>query len=198
MTDGQPRIWLVRHGETDWSRDGRHTSRTDIGLTPRGEAEARALSPLASSLRLELILCSPRMRAQRTAELAGLVPYEVTDDLREWDYGEFEGRTTADIRGSVPGWSIWDGPWQGGETGGAVTIRADRLLSRVRASGASTVGLVGHGHFNRVIGARWVGEEVSAGRWLDLDTATWCELGWSREDSVIRHWNVPVSDSAAP
>jgi broad specificity phosphatase PhoE len=192
----QPRVWLVRHGETVWSRDGRHTSRTDIDLTTAGEDQARALATVFSQLEVDRVLCSPRLRAQRTAKLAGLTPYEVTDDLQEWDYGDLEGRTTSDIRKTWPGWSIWGGPWPGGETADDVAVRADRLLKRVRESGDSAVVLVGHGHFSRVTGARWIGEEVSAGRWLDLDTATWSELGWSRDDAVIRHWNVPATETS--
>lgn len=189
---GEPEVYLVRHGQTLWSRDGRHTGRTDIDLTEEGEQQAKALAPFVRDLELELILCSPRVRAQRTAELAGLVPYEVTEDLQEWDYGEFEGRTTGEIRRQFPGWSIWDGPWLDGETAADVTARADRLIDRVRQSGAGRVALVGHGHFSRVTAARWVGADVTTGRWLALDTATWSELGWDRGAAVISHWNVPV------
>ncbi len=189
----EPTVWLVRHGQTVWSRDGRHTGRTDIELTAEGEQQAAALAPLAGRLGADLVLCSPRIRARRTAELAGLAPYEVTDDLQEWDYGEFEGWTTPDIRRDAPGWSIWGGPWPGGETATDVARRADRLIARVRDSGARRVVLVGHGHFSRVTAARWVGAGVEAGQWLMLDTATWSELGWDRGTPVIRHWNVAAS-----
>lgn len=192
MLPGEPDVWVVRHGQTRWSRDGRHTGRTDIDLTAEGEAQAAALAPFVRKQELDLILCSPRVRAQRTAELAGLVPYEVTDDLQEWDYGDFEGRTTPDIHRDLPGWSIWDGPWRGGETAADVSVRADRLIRRVRSAGAVRVALVGHGHFSRVFAARWVGADITAGRWLELDTATWSELGWDRGTPVISHWNVPV------
>ena len=103
-------MWVIRHGETEWSRAGRHTSRTDIDLTPEGAAAARRLR---SAVTADVVLCSPRLRARRTAELAGLTPFEVTDDLREWDYGEFEGLTSAQIQETCPGWTIWDGPWPG-------------------------------------------------------------------------------------
>lgn len=189
---GEPLVWLFRHGQTEWSRDGRHTGRTDLPLTEVGETQAAALGPTVSRIGVELVLCSPRVRARRTAELAGLVPYEVTDDLQEWDYGDFEGRTTPDIHSVVPGWSIWDGPWCAGETATDVTRRADRLIDRVRRCGAGRVALVGHGHFSRVTAARWVGTEAAAGRWLALDTATWSELGWDRGTPVVSHWNVPV------
>jgi broad specificity phosphatase PhoE len=190
---GSPLVWLVRHGQTEWSRDGRHTGRSDIPLTPEGEDQARALAPFVSTLQLDLILCSPRSRARRTAELAGLEPYELTDDLQEWDYGEFEGLTSKDIRVEVPGWTIWSGPWRGGETAADVASRADRLIERVRSSGAARVALVGHGHFSRVTGSRWVDVPVRAGQWLEFDTASWSQLGWDRGAPVLRHWNVPAS-----
>lgn len=192
MTSGAPAVWLFRHGQTEWSANGRHTGRTDIPLTADGEAQARALAPVVASLDLGLVLCSPRARARCTADLAGLVPYEVTDDLREWDYGAFEGRTSADIRAELPHWTIWEGPWEGGETAHDVAARADRLIARVRDSGASRVGLVGHGHFSRVTGARWVGAPVQAGQWLEFDTASWSRLGWDRGVPVVAHWNVPA------
>lgn len=190
---GEPRVWMVRHGQTLWSRDGRHTGRTDIDLTPEGEAQAAALAPFARKLDVDLVLCSPRIRAQRTAELAGLAPYEVSDDLQEWDYGEFEGRTTSDIHRSLPAWSIWDGPWIGGESAVDVALRADRLIGSIRRRGVERVALIGHGHFSRVVASRWVGADVTAGRWLELDTATWSELGWDRGAPVLSHWNVPVA-----
>lgn len=193
QVDGEPTVWLVRHGQTVWSRDGRHTGRTDIDLTPEGEQQASALAPFIGSLDPDLILCSPRCRARRTAELAGVGSYEITDDLQEWDYGDFEGRTTSDIRREEPGWTIWEGPWPGGESASDVTARADRLIARVRDSGARRVVLVGHGHFSRVTAARWVGSDVSVGQWLMLDTATWSELGWDRGTPVITHWNVAVA-----
>lgn len=189
---GSPTVWLLRHGQTEWSRDGRHTGRTDIALTPAGEEQARALAPVLASLDLELVLCSPRQRARCTAELAGLAPFEVTEDLQEWDYGAFEGRTRAEIQQDLPGWSIWNGPWEGGETAADVAARADRLIARVRDCGASRVALVGHGHFSRVTGARWVGAAVSSGEWLEFDTASWSRLGWDRGVPVVNHWNVPA------
>ena len=191
MLDG-PLVWVVRHGETEWSRSGRHTSRTDLELTPAGEAQARALASGLPSGGVDLVLCSPRRRARETAELAGLTPYEVVEDLQEWDYGELEGLTTPEIQKTYPGWTIWDGPWPGGETADGVSSRADRLLARVRDSAAASVALVGHGHFSRVLAARWVGEDVGVGRWLDLDTGTLCQLGWSKGAPVVRRWNAPV------
>jgi probable phosphoglycerate mutase len=189
---GQPHVWVVRHGETEWSRDGRHTGRTDIDLTPVGEDQARVLAPLVEGLDLDLVLCSPRRRARRTAELAGLVPFEVTDTLQEWDYGDFEGRTTVEIRERLPEWTIWDGPWRGGETATDVAGRADELIARLRSGPAERVALVGHGHFSRAVGARWVGAPVGSGEWLEFDTASWSELGWDRGVPVLRRWNAPA------
>jgi broad specificity phosphatase PhoE len=197
-TDGArgPVVWMVRHGETEWSRSGRHTSRTDLDLSGDGEEEALALRPAFAGARIELVLCSPRRRAEQTAELAGLVPYTVTDDLQEWDYGELEGLTTPEIQSRFPGWNIWNGPWPGGETAADVESRADRVVEMVLASGASRVALVGHGHFSRVVAARWVGAEVAIGGWLNLDTATISELGWARDARVLHRWNVPATSLA--
>ncbi len=188
----QPTVWIMRHGETEWSRTGQHTSRTDLTLLREGELQALGLRPFVGGAGIDLVLCSPRARARHTAELAGLVPYLITDDLQEWDYGELEGLTTPEIRGRLPGWSIWTGPWPGGETAADVAARADRLLTMVLESGAAQVALVGHGHFSRVLAARWLRADVSAGKWLDLDTATVSELGWVRGDQVLRRWNVPA------
>jgi broad specificity phosphatase PhoE len=188
-----PRVWIIRHGETEWSRTGRHTSRTEVDLTPVGEAQARSLHETLAEAALDLVLCSPRLRARRTAEIAGLVPFIVRDDLREWDYGDLEGMTTADIQEQLPGWSIWSGPWPGGETNREVALRADRVIGELLMSGAARVGLVGHGHFSRVVAARWVGEDVSVGRWLDLDTGTVSQLGWYRNAPVVCCWNAPAA-----
>jgi broad specificity phosphatase PhoE len=191
---------IVRHGETAWSRSGQHTSRTDLDLTGAGEAQARHLAAFMARIPFDLVVSSPRRRAERTAELAGLVPFQVADDLVEWDYGELEGLTSPQIRERYPGWSIWRGPWPGGETAAQVSARADRVIGWILSAlpGGSANGqvvVVGHGHFSRVLAARWIGQEVSAGEWLDLDTCTWSELGWVRASRVIRHWNVPVPES---
>ena len=195
----QPLVWLVRHGPTEWSQNGRHTSRTDLDLTPEGDEEAKALAGVFAGLGVDRVLSSPRLRARRTAELAGLSGLtpsgiEICDDLQEWDYGQLEGLTTAQIRESWPDWSIWDGPWPGGESAVDVAARADRLISRLVSpeTGPERIVLVGHGHFSRVIGARWVGEPVQSGRWLELDTASWSWLGWDRGVRVLRRWNVPA------
>jgi len=188
-----PIVVLFRHGETDWSRSGRHTGTTERDLTPRGEREAEALAPAASDPRPDLVLCSPLRRARRTAELAGLTPYQVDEDLAEWDYGDFEGRTSAEIHLSVPGWTIWDGPWIGGETSGQVAARADRAIRRILCQPpGSRVAVVAHGHVLRVLAARWLGEPARHGRFLALDTGTVGELGWEHTHRVVRRWNAPV------
>ena len=161
-----------------------------------GEAQARQVGAALAGTRFDLVLCSPRRRARRTAELAGLVPFTIDEGLAEWDYGEFEGLTTTQIQDRYPGWTIWEGPWGGGETSTQVADRADGVIDRTLASGVDRAAFVGHGHFSRVLAARWVGEEVRVGRWLDLDTATWSELGWDRGTRVLHHWNVPPARSA--
>ncbi len=185
-----PRALLLRHGETAWSASGQHTGRTDIPLTEKGEAQARALRPRLIGRNFARILCSPMQRATRTAELAGLGGCEVAADLEEWDYGDFEGRTTEEIRRQYPGWTVWDGPLPGGETIDEVAERADRIVALVRACPpGATVALVAHGHILRVLAARWIGLDPRAGRWLALSTATLSELGWEHETAVIDRWN---------
>jgi broad specificity phosphatase PhoE len=190
MTTNGPLAVPVRHGETTWSATGRHTGRTDIELTDRGEVQARALRDKLAGRDFDLVLCSPLSRARRTAELAGLEPFELDADLVEWDYGDFEGRTTAEIRQEWPGWTIWNGPWPGGETIERVAARADRVVARVRelAPGAA-VALVGHGHILRVVAARWIGGTADLGRSLALGTGTISELGWEHETPVVQRWN---------
>lgn len=193
MVDARPRACLVRHGETEWSKNGRHTSFTDLPLTPEGEKKAVAVGRALEGSR-GTVLTSPLQRARQTAELAGLVPYEVLDDLHEWNYGELEGRTTDDIHRQYPGWSIWSGPWPGGEDAATVSARADRVVARVLAEPPGRiVTLVAHGHFLRALAARWLGADVAAGHWLALGTATLSWLGWERETRVIEHWNLSAS-----
>jgi broad specificity phosphatase PhoE len=185
-------LWLVRHGETEWSRDRKHTSRTDILLTPRGEAQAGALGSLLGPRPPALVLVSPRQRSLRTAELAGLVPYTVDPDVAEWDYGEYEGLTTPEIRQQRPGWTIWTGDPPGGETAGQVGARADRVLDRVRSAlSHGDVVVVGHGHFGRVLAARWLGLEPAGGRLFALDAAAPCLLDTEHGAPVVHRWSVP-------
>jgi broad specificity phosphatase PhoE len=181
-------IWLVRHGETEWSRDGRHTSVTDLDLIESGIDVATGLGERLKGEEFELVLTSPRLRARRTAELVGFGDATVDEDLVEWVYGDYEGLTTPEIRESVPGWTVWTHPSPGGETPGHVTERLDRVVARVRAvEGRSLV--FGHGHALRALTARWLGLPVTDGRLFRLDTATISVLGYERETPVILRWN---------
>jgi broad specificity phosphatase PhoE len=179
-------VWLVRHGETEWSRDHRHTSTTDLELTPSGEEVARTLAPRLARP-FDLVLTSPRRRARDTAALAGHRAAEVDEDLVEWDYGDYEGITTHEIRESVPGWTVWSHPSPGGETADQVSTRLDRVLTRLAAGGSTLV--FGHGHALRALTARWLGLPVADGRLLRLDTATVSVLGHEREQPVVLRWN---------
>jgi probable phosphoglycerate mutase len=182
-------VVLVRHGETEWSSSGRHTSYSDIALTPRGCDQARELASRLEGVDFSLVLSSPMQRARTTCEFAGLATHcEITDDLAEWNYGEYEGRTTKDIRTEVPGWTIFRDGAPDGETADEVAARADRVLVRAVDAGG-VVALFSHGHFLRVLGARWIGQPASAGAWLGLDTATLSCLGREREQRVLRVWN---------
>lgn len=182
-------VVLVRHGETEWSRSGRHTSFTDVPLTARGRDEARPLADRLAGIDFALVLTSPRQRARETCELAGLgARAEVDDDLAEWNYGSYEGRTTEEIRETVPGWTIFTHGAPGGETADAVAARADRVIARAEAAGG-LVALFSHGHILRVLGARWANLPASAGAGLGLDTATLSFLGHEREQRVLRVWN---------
>jgi broad specificity phosphatase PhoE len=191
---------LLRHGETEWSRSGRHTGRTDVPLTKAGEAAAGRLANWLAGRQISLVLTSPASRAARTAELAGLAPALVNDDLQEWDYGGYEGLTTPQIRQQRPGWYLWrDGVIPGdaahpGETVEQVAARADKVLARVAAPlEAGDVVLVAHGHFLRVLTARWLGLEPAAGRLFRLDTGTVSMLHTEHDEHVIVGWNLPVS-----
>lgn len=188
-------IVLVRHGETEWSASGRHTGRTDVPLTARGERQAKAVIPLLDGRDFALVLSSPLQRAVRTAEIAGLPSAELDPDLQEWDYGAYEGLTTAEIRERRPGWFLWRDGVPDGETLAEVGARADRAISRARlALPDGDVAVVAHGHFLRVLGARWVRLDPSCGAHLALDTATVSALGFEHAEPVIRHWNqVPQS-----
>jgi broad specificity phosphatase PhoE len=186
-----PDVTLLRHGETLWSKSGQHTGRTDLELTDIGELQAKAATPLLGTDGFDLILVSPLQRARRTAEIAGLTPYEIEPDLHEWDYGEFEGMTTPEIQVDYPGWSIWSGPWVGGETADQVAARADRVIARIRAlPDDSHVAVVAHGHFLRVFGARWIGVPPAGGQWLGLDTAAVCHLAWEHDYPILHRWNL--------
>ncbi|EHR52529.1 fructose-2,6-bisphosphatase [Saccharomonospora marina XMU15] len=190
-------LFLLRHGQTEWSAEGRHTGRTDLPLTAVGERQAHAAGRTYAMMNDRspvLVLSSPRRRALRTAELAGLRVDEATEELSEWDYGDYEGLTTPQIRERVPGWTVWSHQTPGGESAGEVGARADRILTRVRdplTEGA--VILVGHGHLSRVLIARWLGLEPAAGVHFRFDPASVTVLGHERGVPQIQHLNVPPS-----
>ena len=186
-----PEIVLIRHGQTEWSASGQHTSVTDLDLTAEGERQARELGVRLAGRTFTAVLCSPRRRASRTAQLAGLTVTEVTGDLAEWHYGTYEGRTSAEIRRSVPNWSLWTDGAPGGESPEQVTVRIDRVLARARALlDGGDVALVGHGHALRVAGVRWIGLPAAAGGRLRLGTATLSTLGFEHGVQAIASWNV--------
>ncbi|WP_326637927.1 histidine phosphatase family protein [Streptosporangium sp. NBC_01755] len=192
---------LLRHGETEWSRDGRHTGRTDLRLTAKGEEQARALAPLVAGRTFGLTLVGPALRARDTAELAGIKDYETDPDLWEWDYGGYEGITTLAIRETRPGWYLWrDGVIPGdadhpGESAEQVAARADRVIARARAADGEVL-LVAHGHFLRMLCARWLGLPPADGRLFRLDTGTYSRLGFERDEPVVLTWNAPVLPAA--
>ena len=187
-------IVLIRHGQTEWSANGRHTSYTDLDLTEVGEAQARAVGERLGDRTFAAVISSPRKRALRTAELAGLTVTETNEDLAEWNYGVYEGVTTAEIRKSRPDWSLWTDGCPDGESPDQVAARVDRALARARAVlDHGDVALVGHGHCLRVCGARWVGLPPKDGAVLKLDTATLSVLSFEHETPVIDRWNAPCS-----
>lgn len=190
MAGAQNEIWLIRHGETEWSRSGRHTGRTDVPLTEPGAREAAVIRRRLGDRRFSLVLSSPLIRAWETCRLAGYGDVAVkTDDLLEWDYGAYEGRTAAEIREELPGWSIWTDGVPGGETAEQVATRARRVIDQA-AQTAGDVALFAHGHVLRILAACWVGLPPHEGRLLALGTAGIGVLGWENGDRVIRTWNL--------
>ena len=191
------RIWLIRHGETEWSREGRHTGRTDVPLTARGEAMADGLAAELAGLRPGLVLSSPLVRARDTARRAGLTGVRITTDLVEWDYGAWEGRTTAEIRATLddPAWVVWDRPVPAGHTPGEqlpdVDARVRRVLETCRPvlDGDRDCVLVAHAHVLRILTAAWLGLPPIDGRLFALDPARLSTLGFEHEQPVISSWN---------
>jgi broad specificity phosphatase PhoE len=182
-------ILLARHGETEWSRDGRHTGRTDIPLTETGRSQARALGARFEGLSPSLVLTSPLSRAAETCRLAGLGDVAEEDpDLQEWDYGDYEGVTTDQIREERPGWAVFRDGCPGGESPEQVGARADRVVERLRGVDGLAIAFA-HGHILRVLAARWMGLPASGGAYLALSTATLSGLGWEREQGVVTLWN---------
>ncbi|WP_156756674.1 histidine phosphatase family protein [Actinokineospora pegani] len=187
-------VYLLRHGQTEWSESGQHTGRTDIPLTEAGEARARKAGEVLRGLLGDSpvhVISSPRQRAGRTAELAGLTVDETTEDLGEWDYGDYEGLTTPEIRETVAGWTVWSHPCPGGETADQVTERARRVLAKARRAGTDVV-LVGHGHFSRVLTAVWLGQPAARGVHFALDPGGVVVLGDERGEPQVKRLNVIV------
>jgi probable phosphoglycerate mutase len=184
-----PEIWLVRHAETEWSRDGRHTGRTEVPLTDAGRAAAVAMGERLAGHEWAAVWSSPLSRARDTCELAGLAaPMVVREELLEWDYGEYEGITTAEIRERRPHWFLWRDGCPGGEGAFDVGRRVDALIDELIDLRADAV-LFAHGHVLRVLAARWVGLPPTDGGLLALSTGSVCVLGWEREVRVLWRWN---------
>ena len=180
----------MRHGETEWSAAGRHTGSTDVPLTEAGREAACRLGAYVAKESFSAVFTSPLGRARETCALAGLGDVAVVDDdLREWDYGDYEGLTTVEIRADRDGWTVWQDGCPGGEVAADVGARVDRVVARLRERDGA-VAVFGHGHCLRVLAARWVGLPPEDGALIALDTATVSRLGWEREQPVIRSWNV--------
>ncbi|MGN6446954.1 histidine phosphatase family protein [Amnibacterium sp.] len=187
-----PQLVLLRHGETEWSRTGKHTGSTDIPLTDEGERRASALRPVLADRRFGLVLSSPLQRAVRTAELAGFAGrIELTDDLVEFDYGAYEGLTSAEIAEIRPGWDLWRDGAPEGETAAAVRVRVERVIARAQTvlDDGHDVLLVAHGHVLRALAAAWIDLPPEGGARLVLSTAGLAELGYEHENRVIDLWN---------
>jgi broad specificity phosphatase PhoE len=181
-------VWLIRHGATEWSRERRHTGRTDLPLEPDGEAAARALRERLAGVKFDLVLASPLQRAWQTARLAGLDPRPEPLAM-EWDYGDYEGQTTSQVQERVPGWSIWTGTVPGGESLAQVAGRADALIERIRQRAARRAVLVAHAHLLRILAARWIGNPAGLAANLILEPAGVSVLSADRGIPTIQRWN---------
>ena len=193
MSDGTE-LWLIRHGETEWSATAKHTSRTDVSLTEKGRERAAELGSFLTETEFCAVFRSPMARARETCEIAGFGARAVVDaDLCEWNYGIYEGRTTREIQVELPGWSVWKDEIVGGESLETVGARADRMIAKsVEAAGSGVncnVALFGHAHILRILAARWVGLPPGGGAMLVLSTGSVSVLGWERETRVIQQWN---------
>ncbi len=183
-------VWLIRHGETEWSITGQHSGRTDLPLTSRGEAEAVEAGELLAGRRFDHVLCSPLRRARRTCEIAGYLDVaQIEPDCQEWDYGNWTGFTQEQIRETHPDWSIWTGPVPGGESLDDIAARARRVVNRIRSTGGTTA-VFAHGHFLRVFPSEWLGLRAVSGGHFALETAAICILGEDAGIPAIRAWNV--------
>jgi broad specificity phosphatase PhoE len=190
-----PELWLLRHGATEWALNGRHTGSTDLPLLPQGEAEARALAPVLAQQTFEAVYSSPLQRARRTCELAGLAEQaRIEPDLKEWDYGRYEGITTAEIRQEVPGWTVFSHPCPGGESLEQVQQRCEGLIQRLTTQHpGGRVALFAHGHILRCLAGCWLGLGAAGGALLVLGTGSFCVLGAEREQRALLRWNAPVA-----
>lgn len=185
-------LWLVRHGETEWSLNRKHTGRTDVGLTEHGRRRAEALRDYLHGTQFTAVFTSPMKRARETSEIAGFGEVATIDEgLREWDYGVHEGRTTEEIRAEIPGWSVWTHEIAEGETLEHVGERADGVIARALSAGGEDgrVALFAHAHFLRILAARWIGLDANGGRLFALGTGSLSVLGWERETQVLKVWN---------
>lgn len=190
MDKPRPRLYLLRHGQTQWSKSGQHTGRTDLPLTDHGQASAKKLRAALADLRFSLVLCSPLQRARQTCEAAGLIENaEFDPDLMEFDYGEYEGLTTPEIQERIPGWNVFKNGSPGGETPAQVAERCDRVIARATQAGGD-VALFAHGHLLRLLTARWLGQPPVFGQHLLLDTGTISILGhYHGEARALQRWN---------
>ena len=189
MGEATTEIWLARHGETEWSLSGAHTSRTDIDLTEKGREQALQLKPLLEGQKFSLVLTSPRRRARETCRLAGFGEQgQVDENLAEWDYGVYEGRTTAEIRKEQPGWSVWSSPIKDGETLSQVASRAQSVVAKAMASGGKVL-VFSHAHFLRILAACWTELPAEAGSRLALSTGSISVLAHEHDTRVIQVWN---------
>ena len=189
-------VFAIRHGETAWSLNGRHTGTTDLPLTDTGRRLAERMRPVLATKAFELVLCSPLQRARQTCELAGLGDQAAIDpDLIEWNYGEYEGLTPKQIQERAPGWLIFRDGCPGGEAPDQVSARVDRVIARSRAVPGNTA-LFAHGHLLRVLAARWIGLPATGGQHFMLNTGTLCVLGYYRQIPAVRIWNGPLVGEA--
>jgi broad specificity phosphatase PhoE len=185
-------LWLVRHGETEWSLSGAHTSRTDIPLTDAGRLRAEKLRDYFKNTKFDAVFESPMQRARETCAIAGFGDVAVVEDgLKEWDYGVYEGKTTKEIQAKIPGWSVWQNEIVGGETAEHVGERADGVIARALAASpdGGKVALFAHAHILRILAARWIGLAATGGSMLALGTGSVSVVGWERETRVIQSWN---------
>ena len=194
MAEVQRQLWLLRHGATEWARNGRHTGSTDLPLLEEGEEEAKALAPILSRQNFSAVFSSPLQRARRTCELAGLgEQMQICDDILEWDYGDYEGITTRQIRQTIPSWTVWTHACPHGETAALVEARCRAAITKALSSrGEGDVALFAHGHILRALAGTWLGLGAAGGALLKLNTASISILGWEREQQVISRWNAPT------